>query len=143
MNKYVKEFFHRGLMFGGFGPIVTAIVLLILSHTIKDFSISGNQVFMAVVSTYIVAFVHAGSSIFHQIEHWSTMKGLFCQLGSLYLVYVLTYIINSWIPFEPLMLLIFFFSFLIIYLIIWLTVYFSVKAHTKRLNLQLVKAQKE
>ncbi len=138
MNKYVKEFFHRGLMFGGFGPIVTAIVLLILSHTIKDFSISGNQVFMAVVSTYIVAFVHAGSSIFHQIEHWSTMKGLFCQLGSLYLVYVLTYIINSWIPFEIAVILIFTAIFVLAYLVIWLIVYLCVKATSKKLSEKLV-----
>lgn len=138
MNKYVKEFFHRGLMFGGFGPIVTAIVLLILSHKIKDFSISGNQVFMAVVSTYIVAFVHAGSSIFHQIEHWSTMKGLFCQLGSLYLVYVLTYIINSWIPFEIAVILIFTAIFVLTYLVIWLIVYLCVKATSKKLSEKLV-----
>lgn len=138
MNKYVKEFFHRGLMFGGFGPIVTAIVLLILSHKIKDFSISGNQIFMAVVSTYIVAFVHAGSSIFHQIEHWSTMKGLFCQLGSLYLVYVLTYIINSWIPFEIAVILIFTAIFVFTYLVIWLIVYLCVKATSKKLSEKLV-----
>ena len=138
MNKYVKEFFHRGLMFGGFGPIVTAIVLLILSHKINDFSISGNQVFMAVVSTYIVAFVHAGSSIFHQIEHWSTMKGLFCQLGSLDLVYVLTYIINSWIPFEIAVILIFTAIFVFTYLVIWLIVYLCVKATSKKLSEKLV-----
>ena len=138
MNKYVKEFFHHGLMFGGFGPIVTAIVLLILSHKINDFSISGNQVFMAVVSTYIVAFVHAGSSIFHQIEHWSTMKGLFCQLGSLYLVYVLTYIINSWIPFEIAVILIFTAIFVFTYLVIWLIVYLCVKATSKKLSEKLV-----
>ena len=100
MNKYAKEFFHRGLMFGGFGPIVAAIIFLILSYTIKDFSISAYQVFMSVISTYVIAFVQAGSSIFNQIEHWSVMKGLLCQLGSLYIVYVLAYIINSWIPFK-------------------------------------------
>ena len=30
MNCYVKEFLKRGLMFGGFGPIVAGIVYLIL-----------------------------------------------------------------------------------------------------------------
>ena len=28
MNKYVKEFFKRGLIFSGFGPIVAGIVYL-------------------------------------------------------------------------------------------------------------------
>ena len=30
MNKYLKEFFHRGLIFGGFGPIILGIVFAIL-----------------------------------------------------------------------------------------------------------------
>lgn len=45
MNKYVKEFLHRGLMFGGFGPIIAGIVYLILSYTLNNFSLSGSTVF--------------------------------------------------------------------------------------------------
>lgn len=138
MNKYVKEFFHRGLMFGGFGPIVVAIIFLILSHTINDFSINAYQVFMAVISTYVIAFVQAGSSIFNQIEHWSVMKGLLCQLGSLYIVYVLAYIINSWIPFELTVILIFTAIFVLTYLIIWLIVCLCIKATSKKLSKKLV-----
>lgn len=138
MNKYAKEFFHRGLMFGGFGPIVAAIVFFILSHTVKDFSISAYQVFMAVISTYVIAFVHAGSSIFNQIEHWSVMKGLLCQLGSLYIVYVLAYIINSWIPFEITVILVFTAIFVLVYLLIWLIVCLCIKATSKKLSKKLV-----
>ena len=32
MNKYVREFLHRGLMFGGFGPIVFGIIILCISY---------------------------------------------------------------------------------------------------------------
>ena len=138
VNKYVKEFLHRGLMFGGFGPIVMAIIYLILSYTLKDFSAAGDQIFMAVISTYLLAFVQAGSSIFHQIEHWSVMKGLLLQLGSLYSVYVLAYVINSWIPFNFIVVLIFTAIFVATYLIIWLIVALCVKAASKKMSEKLV-----
>ena len=48
MNKYVKEFFHRGLMFAGFGPIVLGIIFAILQYTIDGFSLSGMQVLIMV-----------------------------------------------------------------------------------------------
>ena len=37
MNKYVKSYFQRGLVFGGFGPIIAGIVFLILNFAIDDF----------------------------------------------------------------------------------------------------------
>ena len=59
MNKYVKSFLHRGLIFAGFGPIIMGIIYLILSYTVKDFSLDGKDAFMAILSTYLLAFVHA------------------------------------------------------------------------------------
>lgn len=142
MNKHLKVFLYRGLIFGGFGPIVLGIIFFIIDKSV-DLTLSGESVFIAIISTYLLAFIQAGASVFNQIEEWSLAKSALIHFTILFITYSAVYVLNSWIPFEPLMLLIFFFSFLIIYLIIWLTVYFSVKAHTKRLNLQLVKAQKE
>lgn len=138
MNKYVKEFLHRGLMFGGFGPIITAIVMLVLSHTINNFTLTGNEMFLGVISTYVLAFVHAGSSIFNQIEHWSIMKALLCQLGTLYAVYVICYLINSWIPFDIIVVAIFTIIFILTYLVIWCTVYLCVKNTSKKMSEKLV-----
>lgn len=138
MNKYVKEFLHRGLIFGGFGPIITAIVMLILSHTINDFTLTGNEMFLGVVSTYVLAFVHAGTSVFHQIEHWSLMKALLCQLGTLYAAYVTTYLVNCWIPFNLSVVLIFTVIFVVTYLVIWGIVYLCVKNTSRKLSEKLV-----
>ncbi|MBQ7387166.1 MAG: DUF3021 domain-containing protein [Clostridia bacterium] len=134
MNKHLKEFLHRGLIFSGFGPIVVAIVFIILDLTGVPVSLTGTQVFMAVISTYIIAFVHAGSSVFHQIENWPVSKALICQLSMLYAVYTLAYIINSWIPFEPVVLIIYTAAFIVGYLLICLIVYLSIRATSKRLN---------
>lgn len=125
-------------MFGGFGPIIMGIIYLILSYTVKDFSLNGKEVFVAIVSIYILAFIHAGSSVFHQIEHWGIMKGLLCQLGSLYVVYIVCYLLNSWIPFEPVVIAIFTAIFVIGYLAIWGIVYLCVKGNAKKLSEKLV-----
>ncbi|MBE6569022.1 MAG: DUF3021 domain-containing protein [Ruminococcaceae bacterium] len=137
MNPYVKSFLHRGMLFGGFGPIIAAIVFAILGCTLPDFSLTGGQVFSAVVSTYILAFIQAGVSVFNQIEHWSVGKSLFCHLTVLYLAYAACYILNFWIPFEPMVLVIFTVIFVVCYFVVWLTVYFSVRAAAKRLNRKL------
>lgn len=134
MNKYLKEFLHRGSIFGGFGPIILGIVYFILSKTLNDFSLNGTDVLLGIVSTYLLAFVQAGSSVFNQIEHWSTPKSLFCHFGSLYAVYVFFYVANSWIPFEWGVIGIFTLIFVVLYFIIWFTVYFIVKATGKKLN---------
>lgn len=138
MNKYVKSFLHRGLAFAGFGPIIMGIIYLILSYTVKDFSLDGKDVFTSILSTYLLAFVHAGSSVFNQIEHWSIMKSLFFHFTTLYTVYVGCYLINSWIPFNILVVATFTIIFVVTYFIIWLTVYLCVKSASKKMSRKIV-----
>ena len=107
MKSYCKEFFFRGLICGGFGPLVVVVVYLCLHYTVKDFALTGKDVFLAVLSTYLLAFVHAGASVFWMIEHWHTAKSLFFHFFVLYVAYSLCYLANSWIPFEPVVLAIF------------------------------------
>ena len=137
MNKYLKSFLHRGLIFGGFGPIVVGIVYFVLSLTIDSFSLSGGEVLLAIVSTYLLAFLQAGASVFNQIEEWSTARSLFFHFATLYIAYVICYLVNVWIPFEPAVILIFTAIFIAVYLVIWISVFFSVKSVEKRLNTKL------
>jgi len=134
MNKYIKKFLHRGLIFAGFGPVVVGIVYAILDVTLQDFSLDGGQVLVAIVSTYVLAFLQAGVSVFNQIEDWPIAKSLFFHFATLYLAYVGCYILNSWIPFEPMVLVVFTLVFVLSYLAIWISVYLSVRAVGKRFN---------
>lgn len=138
MNKYLKEFFHRGLIFGGFGPIVLGIIYAIVETSVADFSLSGMQVLVAIVSIYLLAFVQAGASVFNQIEHWSLPKTLLCHFGTLYIVYVGCYLVNDWIPFSTSVLLIFTAIFVAVYFVVWTTVFVSVKIASKKLNQKIV-----
>ena len=133
MSKYLKEFLRRGLMFGGFGPIIMAIIILCVSKT-EGLSFSGNEIFFAVISTYLLAFIQAGVSVFNQIDEWSILKSTFIHLSSLYLAYLSCYLLNSWIPFEWGVVLVFTMSFVVLYFIVWLIVFITVKKTTQHLN---------
>lgn len=137
MNKYLKIFLHRGLIFGGFGPIVVGIVYAILEKAVDGFSLEGTEVLLAILSTYLLAFLQAGATVFNQIEDWPLPKSLLCHFTTLYLAYSVCYISNSWIPFIPEVLLIFTLIFVAVYFVIWIIVYFSVKATSKKINSKL------
>jgi hypothetical protein len=124
-------------MFGGFGPVIAGIVYLVLQLSLENFTLSGVEVFTAILSTYLLTFVHAGASVFNQLESWSLAKSTLCHFGLLYIAYVLCYLINSWIPFEPAVLGIFTAIFAGGYTIVWLTVYICIRATVKKLNRSL------
>ncbi len=137
MNKYLKSFIFRGAVFGGLGPMILGIVYAVLEASIDGFSLGGAEVLIAIVSTYLIAFVQAGASVFNQIEEWQPMKSVLFHFLSIYVVYALAYVMNSWIPFDPRVLLIFTGIFVLVYAVIWLTVYFSIKLVSRRMSARL------
>ena len=134
MNKYLKEYLQRGFAFSGLGPIVLGIVYAVLEATVDGFSLGGVEVLVAILSTYVIAFVQAGGTVFNQIEDWSVPKSLLCHLGSIYLAYLAAYLVNTWIPFDWSVILIFTAIFLVTYFVVWVAVYLTVRAVTKRMN---------
>ncbi len=135
--KHVKNFFIRGLMFGGFGPIIAGIVYLSLHFNGQVNDVSGLQIFMAIISTYILAFIQAGASVFNQIENWPIAKSTAIHFSTIYLAYMACYLINSWLPLMWEVILIFTASFIGVYFVIWLTVYVVTKKLSAKLNKQI------
>lgn len=137
MNKYVKEFFHRGLIFGGFGPVILGIIYAIIERVNVDFSLSGTEMLLAIVSIYILAFLQAGATVFNQIEDWPVAKSLICHFATLYCAYISCYLLNTWIPFKKEVIFIFTGIFVAGYFLIWGIVFFAVKATSKKMNKKL------
>lgn len=137
MNRYFKEYIKRGTAFGGLGPIIAGMIYIVLDKTIPDFSLTGVEVFIAILSTYLLAFIQAGSSVFNQIEEWPIPKSTFFHFISIYIAYTLCYLVNSWIPFEPMVLVIFTLIFAVSYFIIWITVYIIIRNTSKKMNKKL------
>ena len=139
MNKNLKAYLHRGLLFGGFGPIVVAIVYAIVGVATKDNLITTTNFLLATISSYILAFLVAGSSMFYQIEHWGLTKASLLHALSLYVAYLCCYLLNSWIAFDIIDVLVFTGIFIAGYLLIWLIIYISIKHTEKKLNKKVEK----
>ena len=54
--KHIKNFMIRGLMFGGFGPIIFGILAMCISFN-EQSQFTGNQIMFGIISTYLLAFV--------------------------------------------------------------------------------------
>ena len=124
-------------MFSGFGPIVFGIIVLCISYFDSVAVHSARNIFMGIVTTYTIAFVQAGATVFNQIEHWSVPKSMLCHFGLLYVVYSLSYIANSWIPFKAEVLVTFTVIFAVVFFVIWGTVYLCVRSTSKKINEKL------
>ena len=125
------------MAFGGFGPIIAGIIYVCIDASLENFSLNGVEVCLGIISTYLLAFLQAGASVFNQIEEWSVGKSLFWHFLTIYIAYTGCYLLNSWIPFEPMVIVIFTVVFTAAYFVIWLSVYFSVKAVSRRMNKKL------
>jgi hypothetical protein len=130
-------FLHRGLIFGGFGPVVIGIVYLILQNTVEGFSLGGDEVFLAIISTYLLAFLHAGASVFNIIEEWGLAKSFACHFAVLYIAYSICYLVNDWIPRSVGGFAFFTGIFVGFYILVWVTVMICIKATSKDLNKKL------
>ena len=139
MNKHVKSYLQRGIAFGGFGPIIMGIIFVIIEGCGEAVLLSGTEVMIAIVSTYILAFVQAGSSVFNQMETWPIAKSLGLHFLSLYIVYVGCYLVNRWLPFVWELVAAFTVIFALVYFAIWAIVYFIVRKTSKNLNKNILK----
>ena len=139
MNKHVKSYLQRGIAFGGFGPIVMGIVFAIIEACGEEVILSGTEVLIAIISTYVLAFVQAGSSVFNQMETWPIAKSLGLHFLSLYVVYVGCYLVNRWLPFVWELVAAFTVIFALVYFAIWAIVYFIVRKTSKNLNKNILK----
>ena len=124
-------------MFSGFGPIVFGIVIMCISYFGDIPEPSALKIFAGIVTTYILAFVQAGVTVFNQIEHWSVPKSMLYHFGILYVAYSLCYIFNSWIPFKVEVLGVFTVIFVTIFFTIWGIVYLCVRNTSKKINEKL------
>ncbi len=139
MKKYLKEFLIRGLMFGGFGPIILAIVYFIISRADETITFQGYEILLGTISVYLLAFVHAGASVFNQIEEWGLNKSIGVHFAVLYLAYSACYLLNTWIPFDGKVFLIFTGIFIAVYAVVWTIVYLCVRNSGKKINMVLNK----
>ena len=141
MKKILSGFFLRGMIACGFGPIVFAILYLILQQQGVVKVITVNQMCLGIFSLAFLAFMAGGMNIIYQIERLPLMVAILIHGCVLYVVYLGTYLINDWMESGVAPILVFTVIFVLGYLIIWLVIYSMNTRNTKRLNQILIEKQ--
>ena len=141
MKKYVLDFLHRGFVACGFGPLVLAIIYLILKSQTGLEMLTVEQVCTGIFSLSALAFVAGGTNAVYQIERLPLTVAILIHGGILYISYLCTYLLNDWLKIGKGPVLVFSGIFVIGYLAIWAVIYSITKSNTKKLNDLLEKNQ--
>lgn len=141
MKRFAAEFLKRGAVACGFGPIVLAIVYLILRHTAGVETLGVDAVCTGIFSMTALAFIAGGMNALYQIERLPLMSAILIHGGVLYVAYLATYLLNGWLRSGKTPLIIFTAVFVIGYLAIWVVIYTVTRKNTEKLNRMLREKQ--
>ena len=141
MKKNSLEFFRRGFIACGFGPIVLAIFYLILQQQGAVQTLTVDQVCLGIFSLSALAFIAGGMNVVYQIERLPLMVAILIHGGVLYISYLVTYLLNGWLKWGAAPILAFSGIFLLGYLAVWAIIYSVTKRNTEQLNELLKKKQ--
>ena len=142
MKQYIFEFFHRGFIACGLGPIVLAILYLILQQQALLETLTVNQVCLGIFSLSALAFIAGGMNVIYQIERLPLMVAILIHGSVLYVSYLATYLLNDWLEWGMNPILVFSGIFMVGYFAIWAIIYSITKKNTEKLN-QILKEQQK
>ena len=134
MRQILYDFMRRGLIACGFGPMVLAVLYLILQKYDVVQTLTVNEVCLGIFSLAALAFIAGGMNVIYQIEQISLMPAILIHGTVLYVAYLGTYLVNGWLEWGITPLLVYTGIFACGYLIIWAIIYSVTKRRTQRLN---------
>ena len=141
MKKYVLEFVHRGLAACGLGPLVLAVIYFILQQKGVAETLPVREVCLGIVSLSVLAFLAGGMNVLYQLERLPLMVAILIHGIVLYVAYLITYLLNSWLEWGKTPILVFSVIFVLGYLAIWAVIYSLTIRNTKKLNQMLKEKQ--
>lgn len=141
MKKHALEFLRRGLVACGFGPVVLAFVYIVLNKYAAVEMLTVNEVATGIFSLTALAFIAGGMNAVYQIERLPLMIAILIHGGVLYGSYLATYLINDWLEWGRMPILVFTAVFIVGYLVIWAVIYTVIRKRTQKIN-AILKAKK-
>ena len=118
----------------GFGPLVLAVLYLILQQQGSLETLTVDQVCLGIISLSALAFIAGGMNFIYHIERIPLMLAILIHGSVLYVCYLCTYLINGWLEWGVAPLLVFSGIFVFGYLVIWGIIYSIIKKNTAKIN---------
>ena len=97
MKKFIKEFFIRGLVVFGFGPVIMAIVYICVALSGVEGTLGFIEMSKQILCVSLMVFVAGGITAVYQIEKLPLPFAIFIQAAVLYVDYIVIYLINGWL----------------------------------------------
>ena len=141
MKKNFLEFIRRGLIACGFGPMILAVLYLILQNQAGLETLTVNQVCIGIFSISALAFIAGGMNVVYQIEQLPLMWAILIHGCVLYFSYLGTYLVNDWLEWGKAPIMVFTGIFGLGYLAVWAVIYFLTRRNTEKINMALRKKQ--
>ena len=138
MKRYILDFLRRGLAVWGFGPVVLAALYLLLPVE----TLTVREVCMGIFSLSGLAFLAGGLNVLYQVERLPLMIAVLIHGGVLYVGYLATYLLNGWLEWGSVSILVFSGIFVAGYLAIWAVIYAIIRRNTARVNAMLKQKQR-
>lgn len=141
MRKTILEFFRKGMVSCGIGPLVLVVLYLILQKATSLQTLTIREVCLGILSLSALAFIAGGMNVIYQIEKLPLMWAIFIHGLVLYVSYLATYLLNNWLEWGTMPILVFTGIFLLGYLAIWAVIYSITKRNTEKVNAMLKQKQ--
>ena len=141
MKTYCSQFIHRGLIACGFGPVVLAVIYLVLHGVAGLETLTVAQVCTGILSLTALAFVAGGMNVLYQVERLPLTVAILIHGIVLYIGYLATYLLNGWLEGGMTPFLVFTGIFVVGYLVIWAVIYALTRRSTCKVNALLREKQ--
>ncbi len=134
MKGFVLDFLRRGVCAMGFGPIVLAVLYFTLYQSGVVDTLTATEVCVGIFSLSLLAFIAGGLNALYQIERLPLMLAILIHGVVLYVGYLVIYLLNNWLEWGIIPIIVFSAIFAVGFVVIWVIIYSIVKRNTESLN---------
>ena len=139
MKKHILDFIRRGAAACGLGPLVLAILYIVLEQNGTLEILTVRQVCIGIFSLSALAFIAGGMNAIYQIEQLPLLVAISIHGAVLYLSYLATYLFNGWLKWGSAPVLVFTGIFVVGFIGIWVVICSIIRKNTNKVNQMLNK----
>ena len=139
MKKHILDFIRRGAVACGLGPLVLAILYVVLEQNGTLEFLTVRQVCIGIFSLSALAFIAGGMNAIYQIEQLPLLVAISIHGAVLYLSYLATYLFNGWLERGSAPVLVFTGIFVVGFIGIWVVICSIIRKNTNKVNQMLNK----